>query len=136
MEAAESSNEILTLLLSAMAAIVFVVGGIGIMNVLFVSVKERTNEIGILKALGTSRMNILLEFLAESAAISLMGGILGVALSFAIVPVTEYYQVRTEINAAACLAALGFAVLTGTVFGLYPAWKASKLEPVEALNEE
>ena len=136
MEAAESSNAILTLLLSAMAAIVFIVGGIGIMNVLFVSVKERTNEIGILKALGTSRMNILLEFLAESAAISLMGGILGVALSFAIVPVTEYYQVRTEINAAACLAALGFAVLTGTVFGLYPAWKASKLEPVEALNEE
>lgn len=136
MEAAESSNEILTLLLSAMAAIVFVVGGIGIMNVLFVSVKERTNEIGILKALGTSRMNILLEFLAESAAISLIGGIIGVALSFAIAPVAEYYDVRTEINLTACLAALGFAVLTGTVFGFYPAWKASKLEPVEALNEE
>ena len=136
MKAAESSNRTLTMLLSAMAAIVFLVGGIGIMNVLFVSVKERTNEIGILKAIGTPRTDILLEFLAESAAISLIGGILGVALSFAITPVVSHFQVRVEVNAAACLSALGFAVLTGTVFGIYPAWKASRLEPVEALNAE
>ena len=136
MKAAESSNRTLTMLLSAMAAIVFLVGGIGIMNVLFVSVKERTNEIGILKAIGTPRADILLEFLAESAAISLIGGILGVALSFAITPVVSHFQVRVEVNAAACLTALGFAVLTGTVFGIYPAWKASRLEPVEALNAE
>lgn len=136
MKAAESSNRTLTMLLSAMAAIVFLVGGIGIMNVLFVSVKERTNEIGILKAIGTPRADILLEFLAESAAISLIGGILGVALSFAITPVVSHFQVRVEVNVAACLTALGFAVLTGTVFGIYPAWKASRLEPVEALNAE
>lgn len=136
MQAAENSNRTLTMLLSAMAAIVFLVGGIGIMNVLFVSVKERTNEIGILKAIGTPRTDILLEFLAESAAISLIGGILGVALSFAITPVVSHFKVRVEVNAAACLAALGFAVLTGTVFGIYPAWKASRLEPVEALNAE
>ena len=136
MKAAESSNRTLTMLLSAMAAIVFLVGGIGIMNVLFVSVKERTNEIGILKAIGTPRTDILLEFLAESAAISLIGGMLGVALSFAITPVVSHFQVRVEVNAAACLSALGFAVLTGTVFGIYPAWKASRLEPVEALNAE
>ena len=136
MKAAESSNRTLTMLLSAMAAIVFLVGGIGIMNVLFVSVKERTNEIGILKAIGTPRTDILLEFLAESAAISLIGGILGVALSFAITPVVSHFQVRVEVNVAACLTALGFAVLTGTVFGIYPAWKASRLEPVEALNAE
>ena len=136
MKAAESSNRTLTMLLSAMAAIVFLVGGIGIMNVLFVSVKERTNEIGILKAIGTPRTDILLEFLAESAAISLIGGILGVALSFAITPVVSHFQVRVEVNVAACLTALGFAVLTGTVFGIYPAWKASRLEPVEALNVE
>ena len=136
MQAAENSNRTLTMLLSAMAAIVFLVGGIGIMNVLFVSVKERTNEIGILKAIGTPRTDILLEFLAESAAISLIGGILGVALSFAITPVVSHFQVRVEVNAAACLTALGFAVLTGTVFGIYPAWKASRLEPVEALNAE
>lgn len=136
MKAAESSNRTLTMLLSAMAAIVFLVGGIGIMNVLFVSVKERTNEIGILKAIGTSRSDILLEFLAESAAISLIGGILGVVLSFGIIPIIRHFQVRVEVNAFACLTALGFAVLTGTIFGIYPAWKASRLEPIEALNAQ
>jgi putative ABC transport system permease protein len=136
MEAAESSNRILTMLLTAMAGIVFLVGGIGIMNVLFVSVKERTNEIGILKSLGASRSTILMEFLIEAAAISLIGGVLGVAVSFAVTPIVELYSIRVETNLAACLAALGFAVLTGTVFGFYPAWKASRLVPVEALNAE
>ena len=136
MEAAETSNQILTMLLAAMAAIVFVVGGIGIMNVLFVSVKERTNEIGILKAIGGSRKMILFEFLLESASISFLGGVLGVALSFAVTPVVRYYGIRVEANLTAWLAALGFALLTGTLFGIYPAWKASRLVPVEALNAE
>ena len=136
MEAAESSNEVLTLLLVAMAAIVFIVGGIGIMNVLFVSVKERTEEIGILKALGASRLVILSEFLLEAAAISLLGGVLGVGLSFLVTPVVEYYGIRVESNTVAWAAALGFAVLTGTLFGFYPAWKASRLVPVEALQAE
>lgn len=78
MEAASASNETLTLLLISMAVIVFIVGGIGIMNVLFVSIKERTNEIGILKALGCSRKDILLEFLLEASFTSLVGAILGV----------------------------------------------------------
>ena len=136
MEAAQSSNETLTLLLSAMAAIVFPVGGIGIMNVLFVSVKERTNEIGILKAIGTSRSSILVEFLVESAAISCIGGVLGVVISLGVVPVVEHFDVRIQVSVFACAAALGFAILTGTIFGIYPAWKASRLEPVEALNAE
>lgn len=136
MEAAESSNRILTMLLSAMAVIVFIVGGIGIMNVLFVSVKERTSEIGILKSLGASRRTILLEFLLESAAISFIGGILGVALSFAVTPIVELYAIRVEASLTAWGAALGFAVLTGTLFGFYPAMKASRLVPVEALNAE
>ena len=136
MEAAQSSNETLTLLLSAMAVIVFLVGGIGIMNVLFVAVKERTNEIGILKAIGTSQGTILTEFLLESAAISCIGGILGIIVSFAVLPVVQHFDVRVETSFIACAAALCFAVLTGTLFGIYPAWKASRLEPVEALNAE
>ena len=136
MKAAEASNQTLTMLLSAMAAIVFLVGGIGIMNVLFVSVKERTNEIGILKAIGTPHFIILLEFLFESAAISLIGGVLGVGIGFGVIPLVKQFDVRIEPNLVACIAALGFAVFTGTLFGLYPAWKASRLEPVEALNAE
>ncbi|MCD8076611.1 MAG: ABC transporter permease [Lachnospiraceae bacterium] len=136
LEAAESSNEILTMLLSAMAVIVFIVGGIGIMNVLFVSVKERTEEIGILKSLGASRSNILFEFLFESAAISMIGGILGVGASFLVTPLVEYNGIRVEANVNAWAAALAFSILTGTIFGFYPAWKASKLVPVEALNSD
>lgn len=136
MEAAEASNQILTMLLIAMAAIVFVVGGIGIMNVLFVSVKERTNEIGILKAIGCSKRDILLEFLAEAAAISLIGGVLGNLASLAVAPIVQYLGVRVELSALAFLIALVFAVGTGTIFGFYPAYKASNLVPVEALGAE
>ncbi len=136
MEAASASNQILTMLLVAMAVIVFVVGGIGIMNVLFVSVKERTNEIGILKAIGCSRKNILLEFLLEASAISFLGGVLGIVASLLITPIVQQFDVRVELSATAFLAALGFAVITGTIFGFYPAFKASKLVPVEALNAE
>lgn len=136
MEAAEASNQILTMLLIAMAAIVFVVGGIGIMNVLFVSVKERTNEIGILKAIGCSKRDILLEFLAEAAAISLIGGVLGNLASLAVAPIVQYLGVRVELSASAFLIALVFAVGTGTIFGFYPAYNASNLVPVEALGAE
>ena len=136
MEAASASNQILTMLLVAMAVIVFVVGGIGIMNVLFVSVKERTNEIGILKAIGCSRKNILLEFLLEASAISFLGGVLGIVASLLITPIVQQFDVRVELSATAFLAALGFAVITGTICGFYPAFKASKLVPVEALNAE
>jgi len=136
MEAASASNEILTMLLIAMAAIVFIVGGIGIMNVLFVSVKERTNEIGILKAIGCSQKNILFEFLLEAAAISFIGGILGVGLSFAIAPIAEYFGVRVEMGISAMVLALVFSIGTGTIFGFYPAYKASKLVPIEALGAE
>ena len=136
MEAASKSNETLTLLLTAMAVIVFIVGGIGIMNVLFVSVKERTNEIGILKAIGCSRKDILLEFLVEAVCISFIGAVLGVLLAFAITPVIETLSVRVELSAWGALLSLVFGCVTGTVFGFYPAWKASGLIPVEALNHE
>lgn len=136
MEAASKSNETLTLLLIAMAIIVFIVGGIGIMNVLFVSVKERTNEIGILKAIGCSQRDILLEFLLEASCISFIGSVLGVLLSLGITPIIESFSVRVELSVWGGLLSLAFGVLTGTIFGFYPAYKASTLVPVVALNQE
>lgn len=136
MEAAEQSNETLTLLLIAMAMIVFTVGGIGIMNVLFVSVKERTNEIGILKAIGCSRKDILLEFLLEASCMSLVGSVIGVLAALGITPVIEQFSVRVELSWMGAGLSMLFGVLTGSLFGLYPAYKASRLIPVVALNQE
>lgn len=136
MEAASASNETLTLLLISMAIIVFIVGGIGIMNVLFVSVKERTNEIGILKAIGCSRKDILLEFLLEAGCISLIGAVLGVLLALGITPLVQLFSVRVSLSAGGAVLSLLFGVITGSVFGFYPAYKASRLIPVVALNQE
>lgn len=136
MEAASKSNETLQLLLIAMATIVFLIGGIGIMNVLFVSVKERTNEIGILKAIGCSRKDILTEFLLEAACISFVGAVFGVLFGLGITPVIESFSVRVELSVSGAILSLAFGVLTGSIFGFYPAYKASCLIPVEALNHE
>ncbi|MGN0365504.1 MAG: ABC transporter permease [Suilimivivens sp.] len=136
MEAASKSNETLTLLLMAMAIIVFIVGGIGIMNVLFVSVKERTNEIGILKAIGCAEKDILTEFLLEASCISLIGAVLGVLISLGITPIIESFSVRVELSLWGALLSLLFGVFTGTLFGFYPAYKASRLIPIVALNLE
>ncbi|MBQ7942771.1 MAG: ABC transporter permease [Lachnospiraceae bacterium] len=136
MEAASKSNDTLQLLLIAMAAIVFIVGGIGIMNVLFVSVKERTNEIGILKALGCKKRDILMEFLFEACFMSFIGSILGVLISLGITPIIESFGVRVELSVSGAVLSLAFGVITGTLFGFYPAFKASRLIPVVALNQE
>lgn len=136
MEAASASNDTLTMLLISMAVIVFLVGGIGIMNVLFVSVKERTNEIGILKALGCSRRDILMEFLLEAGCISLIGAVIGVLLSLGITPIVQSFSVRVELSVSGAVLSLLFGVLTGSIFGFYPAYKASRLIPVVALNQE
>ena len=106
------------------------------MNVLFVSVKERTNEIGILKALGCSRRDILLEFLLEAACMSLVGAVIGVLLSLGITPIVELFSVRVELSVSGAVLSLVFGVVTGSVFGFYPAYKASRLVPVVALNAE
>ncbi len=136
MDAASASNETLTLLLISMAIIVFIVGGIGIMNVLFVSVKERTNEIGILKAMGCSQKDILMEFLFEASCMSFIGAVIGVFLSLGITPIVESFSVRVELSVSGALISLAFGVITGTVFGFYPAYKASRLIPVVALNQD
>ena len=136
MDAASASNETLTLLLVSMAVIVFIVGGIGIMNVLFVTVKERTNEIGILKAIGCSRRGILLEFLLEAGCISLVGGVIGILVALAVTPIVELFSVRVELSVWGAVLSLLFGVITGSIFGFYPAYKASRLVPVVALNQE
>ena len=136
MEAASGTNQTLQLLLAAMAVIVFLIGGIGIMNVLFVSVKERTNEIGILKAIGCRRRDILTEFLLEAVFISLTGAVMGVGLGFAITPLIERFSVRVELSLSGAVCSLGFGVLTGSLFGFYPALRASALLPIRALNHE
>ena len=136
MEAATTSANTLSMLLIAVASIVFIVGGIGIMNVLFVSVKERTQEIGILKALGCSKREILLEFLLEAVFISTLGGILGVAGGYLLVPMVRLTGMTVSPMAVGGILSLLFAIVTGSVFGFYPAYKASKLMPIEALSQE
>jgi putative ABC transport system permease protein len=136
MEAATSSANTLSMLLIAVAIIVFIVGGIGIMNVLFVSVQERTQEIGILKALGCHKREILLEFLTEANLIGTFGGIVGVAAGFGLVPVVRLTGMTVEPIALGGILALVFAIVTGTVFGFYPAYKAAQLTPIEALSQE
>ena len=136
MEAASASNDTLTMLLVCMAVIVFIVGGLGIMNVLFVSVKERTNEIGILKAIGCSRKDILEEFLLEASCTSLIGAILGVMLALGLTPALERFGVTISLSVSGGVLSLVFGVLSGTVFGFYPAYQASRMIPVEALNHE
>lgn len=135
-EAALASSKTMSILLMSVATIVFIVGGIGIMNVLFVTVKERTKEIGILKALGSSSRDILIQFLLEAVVISSVGGILGIVLSYLLMPLTKYLGVPVLFTIDGKIIALLFAIITGTVFGFYPAYQASKLKPVEALSYE
>ncbi|MDL2236900.1 ABC transporter permease [Christensenellaceae bacterium OttesenSCG-928-K19] len=135
-EAATESAHTMNMLLVSVAVIVFIVGGIGIMNVLFVSVKERTKEIGILKALGSSKRDIMAQFLLESIMISLFGGGVGVLLSILLMPLMQYTDIPVSPTMGGKLLALFFSVFTGTLFGFYPAYKASRLKPIDALSYE
>lgn len=135
-EAATKSAKTMKLLLMSVATIVFIVGGIGIMNVLFVSVKERTKEIGILKALGSSKKDIMIQFLLESVIISGFGGVVGILLSVYIMPFMKYTNIPVTPSFSGKVMALIFAVATGTLFGIYPAYKAANLKPIEALSYE
>ncbi|AOT69740.1 ABC transporter permease [Geosporobacter ferrireducens] len=136
LQSAKNSARTMTLMLLAVAVVVLVVGGIGIMNVLFVSVKERTKEIGILKAIGARKKDILLMFLLEAIIISAVGGVLGILGSILAMPVMNYFQVRAIPTTFAYLLAFGFSVGIGTFFGYYPASRAAALKPIDALNYE
>ncbi|NLO86471.1 MAG: FtsX-like permease family protein [Clostridiales bacterium] len=127
----------LTLMLGGIAGISLLVGGIGIMNIMLVSVSERTREIGIRKAIGAARSNILMQFMIESLVVSLMGGLLGLLISLGMVNVLgPVLGMTLAIPTDVAWLAIGFSVFIGVVFGMYPANKASKLRPIEALHYE
>ena len=122
-------------MLGGIAGISLLVGGIGIMNIMLVSVTERTREIGIRKAIGAKRRDIMLQFLIESVVISGMGGALGLGLGFALMSVLENVLGMTlAVTSGVIYLAIGFSMGVGVLFGLYPASKASKLRPIDALH--
>ena len=133
--AMEETASTMSLMLGGIAGISLLVGGIGIMNIMLVSVTERTREIGIRKAIGAKRRNILLQFLIESVVISGMGGLLGLLLGYGLMHLLESYMgMSVTASAGVAQLAMGFSMFVGVVFGLYPANKASKLKPIDALH--
>jgi len=137
MATADETTSMITALLGVVAGLSLLVGGIGIMNIMLVSVTERTREIGIRKALGARYNNILMQFLIEAVVISVAGGLLGIALgigtSYAVSSLAGW---KTIISSVAIVAAFGFSVMIGLFFGIYPARKAALLDPIDALRYE
>ncbi len=131
---AQESSATLTFLLTAVSTIVLIVSGIGIMNVMFVTVAERTREIGVLKAIGAKQKDILTQFLMEAIILSMVGGLVGIVLGNVIIPLLDEYGAMYSVSAI--LLGFGFSVLVGVFFGFYPALKASRLDPVDALRSD
>ncbi len=131
------ATQTMTALLASIAGVSLLVGGIGIMNIMLVSVTERTREIGLRMAIGARGRDVLLQFLVEAVVLSLFGGSIGIALGFALSQgVTFWMQWPTAVSANAVAVAFGFAALTGVFFGFYPARKAAALDPIDALRFE
>lgn len=136
-QALTSSTKIMTALLAAIASISLLVGGIGIMNIMLVSVTERTREIGLRKAIGASRSDILWQFIIESVVVSLVGGALGISLAWIMTfAMSKIAGWNTDISLSSVLLASIFSTAVGLVFGIYPAQKAAKLPPIEALRSD
>jgi len=137
LESQEASSRVLTLLLAAIASVSLLVGGIGIMNIMLVSVTERTREIGLRMAVGARARDILSQFLVEAVTLSLIGGLIGIALGVLASAAIGYFaEWRTLVSSQAILIAFGFAAAVGVFFGFYPARKAAALNPIEALRYE
>ena len=137
MQMMNSTSDTMTILLLVVACISLVVGGIGIMNIMYVSVTERTHEIGLRKAIGAKRRRILTQFLTEAAVLTGIGGLLGVLGGIGLSKlIAQFMDTPSAISVPAILAAAIFSILIGLIFGLVPAVKASKLNPIEALRRE
>jgi len=131
------ATQTMTALLASIAGVSLLVGGIGIMNIMLVSVTERTREIGLRMAIGARGRDVLLQFLVEAVVLSLFGGTIGIGLGFALSQgVTFWMNWPTAVSAQAVLVAFGFAAITGVFFGFYPARKAAALDPIDALRFE
>ncbi|HZN40466.1 MAG TPA: ABC transporter permease [Planctomycetota bacterium] len=134
---AEATERMFNLVLAVIASISLLVGGIGIMNVMLATVTERTREIGIRRALGAKKKHIVQQFLVEAGVLSALGGLVGVGLGV-LVPygIEEWFAQKTDIQPPHVLLAFGISAAVGVVFGLYPAWRAANMDPVEALRHE
>ena len=134
---ASATTKTLTILLGSIATVSLIVGGIGIMNIMLVSVTERTREIGIRMAVGARSNDILTQFLSESIVLSVIGGIIGTLLAFVVTFVMRKFTSFTpQINPATIFLAFSFSAIVGIFFGFYPARKAALLNPIEALRYE
>ena len=137
METMSETTTMITLLLGSIAGISLIVGGIGIMNIMMVSVTERTREIGIRKAIGATYNNVMLQFLIESTMISVIGGIIGIFFGVGLAQaISKFGNFTTVISVASIIASFGFSLFVGIVFGMLPARKAAKLDPIDALRYE
>jgi len=133
LSAASSSSSTFTVLLAAVAAISLLVGGIGVMNIMLVTVTERTREIGIRKAIGAGKLDIIGQFLLEAVVLSVFGGLVGVAVGL-IGSQFKIVGVQPVVAPYSVVLAFGVAVITGLFFGLYPANRAASLRPIDALR--
>ena len=137
MQAATATSRIMSVLLGAIASVSLIVGGIGIMNIMLVSVTERTREIGIRMAVGARARDILVQFLIEAVTLSAVGGFIGIALGVIATQIVAHFTHWPTVTplvwvGAACIS----SAVIGIISGFYPAWKASRLDPIEALRYE